>query len=608
MVVLFKEEDLASHLSHPSCESNPNREESITPTIHQRLLEPRSSNHKYLDHDDVACAGIDIADAREERNSNLTAARLSTKGNHSDGANVAESELNSRAEMYHLVLCNTKKKSGNVRLYQAAINGDWKTAKSIIDKDSSALTMKINDEGDTALHIAVAKKHISFVENLVQLISSSDLTVKNEKGNTALAIASASDIALDIMKKKPELALERRKENGDTALHVFARKPSAIGSGKLRFWKRCINSCFKGIYNEVLMQTLARETIERVWEVVVQNLTRSELSKLIETPSRLLHDAARVGNVEFLIILIRSYPDLLCKFDDNNKSIFHVAVENRQESVFSLIYKIGGLKDVIANYYNEKNNSNMLHLVGTLAAPCHLSRVSGAALQMQRELLWFKEVEKIVVSSHHQMRCSVAEPSQIEIIGDRVDHLTPRELFTKEHKQLLKDGEEHMKNIANSCMLVATLIATIVFVVLFTMLKGNDGNTTIPIFWQNHAFTIFIMLDILAFAASTTSMVSFLSILMSGYSEDDFLVLLPTKLLVGLVMLFISGVCMMAAFSVAFFSASHKGGAKFLLAIGSAAMIPFGYVCVLHSKLLVDILQSVGWSEFSLKQCKRRLF
>lgn len=212
------------------------------------------------------------------------------------------------------------------------------------------------------------------------------------------------------------------------------------------------------------------------------------------------------------------------------------------------------------------------------------------------------------MSSHHQMRCSVAEPSQIEIIGDRVDHLTPRELFTKEHKQLLKDGEEHMKNIANSCMLVATLIATIVFVVLFTMLKGNDGNTTIPIFWQNHAFTIFIMLDILAFAASTTSMVSFLSILMSGYSEDDFLVLLPTKLLVGLVMLFISGVCMMAAFSVAFFSASHKGGAKFLLAIGSAAMIPFGYVCVLHSKLLVDILQSVGWSEFSLKRCKRRLF
>lgn len=107
MVVLFKEEDLASHLSHPSCESNPNREESITPTIHQRLLEPRSSNHKYLDHDDVACAGIDIADAREERNSNLTAARLSTKCNHSDGANVAESELNSRAEMYHLVLCNS---------------------------------------------------------------------------------------------------------------------------------------------------------------------------------------------------------------------------------------------------------------------------------------------------------------------------------------------------------------------------------------------------------------------------------------------------------------------------------------------------------------------
>ncbi|XP_022159372.1 ankyrin-3-like [Momordica charantia] len=164
--------------------------------------------------------------------------------------------------------------------------------------------MKLNDEGDTALHIAAAKKHVSFVHNLVQLISSSDLALKNDRGNTALTIASMSgvvkiaklmvdknptlpnlldpqnpqnpspvfvaiaykrrdmasfllsktnfyalhtsqqielfiatisldyyDIALKILKKKPELALERREENGDTALHVLARKPyGTIGS------------------------------------------------------------------------------------------------------------------------------------------------------------------------------------------------------------------------------------------------------------------------------------------------------------------------------------------------------------------------------------------
>lgn len=123
--------------------------------------------------------------------------------------------------------CVAKKKSGNVRLYQAAINGDWKTAKSIIDKDSSALTMKINDEGDTALHIAVAKKHISFVENLVQLISSSDLTVKNEKGNTALAIASASGavkMAEVMVDKNPTLPNLRDSQNSIPLLVAITYK------------------------------------------------------------------------------------------------------------------------------------------------------------------------------------------------------------------------------------------------------------------------------------------------------------------------------------------------------------------------------------------------
>ena len=37
------------------------------------------------------------------------------------------------------------------------------------------------------------------------------------------------DIALDILKVKSELEKERKKENGDTTLHLLARKPYAIG-------------------------------------------------------------------------------------------------------------------------------------------------------------------------------------------------------------------------------------------------------------------------------------------------------------------------------------------------------------------------------------------
>jgi hypothetical protein len=65
------------------------------------------------------------------------------------------------------------------------------------------------------------------------------------------------------------------------------------------------------------MQTLANQLVEKLWEHVLQ-LQDSEISKLIREPSRLLFDAAESGSLEFLIILIRSYPDLLWKVYHNN--------------------------------------------------------------------------------------------------------------------------------------------------------------------------------------------------------------------------------------------------------------------------------------------------
>ena len=64
------------------------------------------------------------------------------------------------------------------------------------------------------------------------------------------------------------------------------------------------------------MWTLAHQLVEKLWEHVLQ-LQDWEISKLIKTPLKLLFDAIELGNVEFLIILIRSYPDLLWKVGKN---------------------------------------------------------------------------------------------------------------------------------------------------------------------------------------------------------------------------------------------------------------------------------------------------
>nr|GEZ97661.1 hypothetical protein [Tanacetum cinerariifolium] len=148
------------------------------------------------------------------------------------------------------------------------------------------------------------------------------------------------------------------------------------------------------------------------------------------------------------------------------------------------------MKDMITPMRDVKGN-NMLHLVGKSASrKRRLQDVSGVALQMQRELLWFKE-----------------------------------------HKELVTLGERWMKEMANQCMVVATLIATIVFAAAFTVPAGYGQNSGHPFFQSKATFIVFDVADAISLFSSTTSILIFLSILTSRYAERDFLVSLPKKLI-----------------------------------------------------------------------------
>ena len=140
--------------------------------------------------------------------------------------------------------------------------------------------------------------------------------------------------------------------------------------------------------NKALMQTLAHKLVHLLWKEFLL-LPEKKFEDLIKEHSTFIFKAAELGNVEYLVILIRSYPDLIWRVDKNNQSIFHIAVKHRQESVFNLIYEIGAIKGIIAQY-TDTNENNMLHLAGQLAPSDRLNIISGAALQMRRELLWFK--------------------------------------------------------------------------------------------------------------------------------------------------------------------------------------------------------------------------
>ncbi|XP_007221377.2 ankyrin repeat-containing protein NPR4 [Prunus persica] len=186
----------------------------------------------------------------------------------------------------------------------------------------------------------------------------------------------------------------------------------------------------------------------------------------------------------------------------------------------------------------------MLHVAGMLSPLAKLDNISGAALQMQRELQWFKEVETIVL------------PRIKESYNN--NNMTPRELFTRIHKELVKEGERWMKETATSCTVVGALIITIMFAAAFTVPGGNNGETGFPIFLHKNLFMTFIVSDAISLFSSTTSVLMFLGILTSRYAEHDFLKSLPTKMIIGLSTLFISIANMMVAFSSALFIVIHE--------------------------------------------------
>ncbi|XP_031110024.1 uncharacterized protein LOC116014157 [Ipomoea triloba] len=250
---------------------------------------------------------------------------------------------------------------------------------------------------------------------------------------------------------------------------------------------------------------------------------------------------------------------------------------NRSENVFNFVCGTSLLRTNLMDYLDTNCNS-VLHLAGKLAPPHKLNLVSGAALQMQRELQWFKEVKKIT------------PPYFLSYLNK--DGKTPSMVFTEEHKELKEGGEKWMKDTANSCTIAAALIVTVVFAAAITVPGGNSGENGLPIFSNNNAFTVFSISNAASLFTSATSLLVFLSILTSRYAEEDFLYALPKRLIIGLFTLFLSIIFMMIAFSATVYLVFGQNRRGVLIIVAAFACLPVTSFVLLQFPLLVDLVSS----------------
>ncbi|KAM1587404.1 hypothetical protein ACFX1X_026901 [Malus domestica] len=488
-------------------------------------------------------------------------------------------------------------KMGFTPLHYAAIGGSPRSAKALL-MENPKLAQCVDAKGRTPLLLAAtfASENKELVWYFL-LVTTDEAPGRPFTGDWAanlvnVLIASGFlEISLYLLHLYPELAIAIDQDDC-TPLYVLASNQSYFLSGsRLGFWESCIYSFLPvevhsrpphsvradvaryhgSIQNLPAMPTpeqygvlhgLRRTLFEAIKRIAPDQFTRLHDAKLSHhyafelvkricfqlsqthiswrfnrlLKSDILYIATVNGIVEIIRTLLESFPHLIwvCKNSTDQYLLLPSAIELRHEHLFRAVYDKTARSKLMATALPESRDT-ILHLAAKLAPLPQLSSISGAALQMQRELQWFKMVEKIVHPYYKESRNKNKE--------------TARELFTKEHKALAESGEKWLKDTSNSCMLVATLIATVVFAAAFTVPGGND-NEGAPNFLEKKSviFMVFVVSDAVALFSSLTSLLMFLSILTARYAEEDFLYSLPRRLIIGLATLFFAIAATMVAF------------------------------------------------------------
>ncbi|KAF5446454.1 hypothetical protein F2P56_032082 [Juglans regia] len=521
---------------------------------------------------------------------------------------------------------------GLTALAETAIRGSLRMARCMISKNKHLVTIGNNWGLNIPLVLALRFERRQMALFLYSHTPLEELVP--EKGSNGATVVTKAintgnfDIALDLIMRCPRLSISLDTDN-ISPMSLLAGMSYVFPSGDRQpFWTRCIYSCIRIHRSTVnINYEEARLDIENngeettgpsqlKWDCygIVKGLKHLYEMKLIHLQSETLlfhmleaiatelndqvgavgsgvaqaiFSAIRAGIFEFVFLVVRRNPELLWVRDSDRRNIFMSAVQHRREKIFSLMYGLD--QQMIKTITSARDNfgNNILHLAGNLTDFTPLDHITGAALQMQRELQWFKEVESL---------CNPMYKTELN-----KDGLTPKLVFTKTHKDLMKDGEIWMKGTAGSCTVVGALIVTIMFAAAFTVPGGTNQETGFPVFIHKKLFETFIIADSLSLFSSSTSVLMFLGILTSRYAEEDFIKSLPNKMIIGLSTLFFSIATMMISFSATLLIMLREQ-LWMVIPIICLAGIPVSLFAMMQFNLLVDMIASTyGSGTFNRK-------
>ncbi|KAL4604632.1 hypothetical protein ACB092_10G205000 [Castanea dentata] len=325
----------------------------------------------------------------------------------------------------------------------------------------------------------------------------------------------------------------------------------------------------------------ARNGITEMVEQILQkfpmaiNDKSKEMSKMtkMETPILL---AARNGITEMVEYLLKKFPVVIADKSEG-KNIVLLAAKNRQTHVLQLLLKQRFVKRKLIHEV-DMNENNALHLAAAIGKQKPWL-IPGAALQMQWEIKWYEFVK----DNMPQHFCYQVNK----------DNKTPEEIFNETHEDLVTKGGEWLDKTAESCSVVAALIATVAFATSTAIPGDIDIKHGTANLEGQSTLTIFAISSLIALCFSITALFSFLAILTSRYEQKDFRRDLPKKLLLGLTSLLVSITSMLISFCAGhYFMLKHKLKDK-AFPVYAATCLPIVFFAIQQLPLYVDIVWAI---------------
>ena len=137
-----------------------------------------------------------------------------------------------------------------------------------------------------------------------------------------------------------------------------------------------------------LAHFLSRELLSRMKDQIL--ISNTQQRKTGRVNGAILR-AIKGGIFYFVFEMVKADPQLVRSSDSKSTSIFSVVVQYRHAKIFSLICGLD-IKSALTSSRDSSNKNNLLHMAGMLAPSTSINDIPGAALQMQRELQWFKVI------------------------------------------------------------------------------------------------------------------------------------------------------------------------------------------------------------------------